>query len=274
MPRRRRIKVKRNTGPAQAVLQLLKDRHADDVFVPECKNGPTHIADDLQIFDAWVMKKSWTHPLTIGYEIKVSRADFMQDTKWPGYLKWCNEFYFVCPSQVIRPEELPPEVGLIWCSKNMTRLYTKRKAVYRQIEPPDALFRYILMARARVTRDQHPKENNIGYWKKWMRQRDGKAALGRSVSRRLNEVLDEEVVKVGRENKRLQDRIGELEEVKEILKELGVDKGWFSSYAVRRRIEELQGTIPKDLERSVNNTVSQLERFQESLKKFKGEDSG
>jgi hypothetical protein len=274
MPRRRRVKVKRNTSQAKAVLQLLRDRHADDVFVSECKNGPTHIADDLQILDAWVMRKSWAHPLIIGYEIKVARSDFMQDTKWQGYLKWCNEFYFVCPSNVIRPEELPPEVGLIWCSKNMTRLFSKRKAVYRQIDSPDALFRYILMARARITRDQQPKENNIAYWKKWMKQREGKLLLGRSVSRRLNKVVDEQIDKVARENKRLKTRSEELEEIRELLHKLGIDSDWISSYAVERRIAELQGALPKGLESSIKRTISALENFQQNIQKFKGEESG
>jgi hypothetical protein len=272
MPRRR-IKYKRNTSQAKTVLQLLQDRHSDDVFVSECKNGPTHIADDLQIFDAWVMKKSWAHPLTIGYEIKVARSDFMQDTKWPGYLQYCNEFYFVSPSNVIRPEELPPEVGLIWCSKNMTRLFTKRKAVYRQIDPPDSLFRYILMARARITREQL-QEGNITYWKKWRKQQQAKMLLGRSVSKKLSKVVSERIKVVERENAKLKSENEELQEIKELLVKLGVDSKWVSSYAVEHRIAELQGAIPKGLERDIKSTISQLERFQLRLKQFKGEESG
>jgi hypothetical protein len=274
MPRQKRTKIRRSNKPAQTVLQLLQDKHVDDVFIAECKNGPTHIATDLLVLDAWVMKKSWTNPLTIGYEIKTARGDFLQDTKWQGYLKWCNEFYFVAPYGVVTTDELPPEVGLIWCSKNMTRLLTKRKAVYRELEIGilDDLFRYVLMNRARITRDQ--SADNADYWQQWLEEKDAHMKLGRAVSKRLNEVLHEEVDAVARENRRLKDRIDELEETRELLKELGVDKEWISSYAVRCKVEELQRTIPKDLEPSITHTISQLERFREQLQELRGDSSG
>ena len=80
---------------AQTVLELLAAKHSRDVFVPECKNGATHFADGMQKIDAWAMKKSWASPCVTAHEIKVSRADFLKDDKWPGYLPYCNQFYFV-----------------------------------------------------------------------------------------------------------------------------------------------------------------------------------
>jgi hypothetical protein len=45
-------------------------------------------------------------------EVKSSRADFMADQKWQGYLGWCNRFFFAVPESF--PDEiLPPEHGLI-----------------------------------------------------------------------------------------------------------------------------------------------------------------
>lgn len=49
-----------------------------------------------------------------GYEIKVSRGDFKSDKKWTEYLAFCNQFYFVCPKGMIKLDELPPEIGLIY----------------------------------------------------------------------------------------------------------------------------------------------------------------
>lgn len=62
---------------AKAILELLRAKHAEDVFVPECKTGPSQ-GHDHSRFDAWVMKKSWANAATIGYEIKVSRSDFLR----------------------------------------------------------------------------------------------------------------------------------------------------------------------------------------------------
>ena len=78
------------------ILDKLKAKHTDDVFVAECKNGPTHTASHRRL-DAWVMKKSWSPITMLGYEIKQSRSDFLQDNKWQAYLPCCHQLYFVCP---------------------------------------------------------------------------------------------------------------------------------------------------------------------------------
>jgi hypothetical protein len=60
------------------IITLLKQKHYDDIFIPECKDGPTQLGSHLRM-DAWVMKKSWANSCFIGYEEKVSRSDFLQD---------------------------------------------------------------------------------------------------------------------------------------------------------------------------------------------------
>lgn len=42
----------RNHVTADVLTDLLAERHSKDVFVPQCKNGPTHTATDLLIMDA------------------------------------------------------------------------------------------------------------------------------------------------------------------------------------------------------------------------------
>lgn len=45
-------------------------------------------------------------------EVKSSRADFITDRKWEGYLGWCDRFFFAVPESF--PDELLPlEHGLI-----------------------------------------------------------------------------------------------------------------------------------------------------------------
>jgi hypothetical protein len=45
-------------------------------------------------------------------ECKSSRADFMSDSKWQGYLPWCDRYFFAV-DQVFPTEILPEETGLI-----------------------------------------------------------------------------------------------------------------------------------------------------------------
>jgi len=56
----------------------------------------------------------------IGYEIKLSRTDFLNDKKWEKYLKYCTKFYFVAPKGIIKKEELPNKIGLVevWLREN------------------------------------------------------------------------------------------------------------------------------------------------------------
>ncbi len=45
-------------------------------------------------------------------EVKSSRADFLSDRKWEGYLGWCDRFFFAVPESF--PDEiLPSGHGLI-----------------------------------------------------------------------------------------------------------------------------------------------------------------
>lgn len=57
-------------------------------FITECKTCSTYFPDPqgLLKFDGLAITKSYTKPNIIGYEIKVSRNDFLQDNKWHLYL--------------------------------------------------------------------------------------------------------------------------------------------------------------------------------------------
>ena len=45
-------------------------------------------------------------------ECKSSRADFQSDSKWQGYLEWCDRFFWAVDTE-FPTELLPPETGLI-----------------------------------------------------------------------------------------------------------------------------------------------------------------
>lgn len=64
------------------------------------------------ILDGFAVTQAYQNMKTIGYEVKVSRSDFLQDKKWQNYLPVCNLFYFVSPPDVIHKEDLPPGIGL------------------------------------------------------------------------------------------------------------------------------------------------------------------
>ena len=174
------------------IMRLLRERHAHDVFVEECKTGSTWMSDHRRL-DAWACRASWTQPLKTGYEVKVSRSDWKSDDKWPDYLAVCDRLYFVCPYGMIDPEEVDPRAGLIW-AKN-THLATRRAAPVRAVEWPADLLAYIVLCRSKVTR--RPQVGKLAEWRPdaaawsdWLAEKRGSIALGREVGRRFYERIE------------------------------------------------------------------------------------
>lgn len=189
------------------VRVALRARHRKDIFLEEVKNGRSY-GNNLRIMDAWAMKLSWSPVRTIGYEIKVSRSDFVGDDKWPNYLKLCHQLFFVAPKGIISPDELPPEVGLIELL-GTTRLVTRKKAPYRtDVDATQELQNLLLYLAMRCgpveERDDYSQETNQEYWSKWLSEKKSDFDLGRSVGyeirRRLHNLRHrEEMLKVREE---------------------------------------------------------------------------
>ncbi len=251
---------------AKDIKRFLATKHKQDVFVTECKAGPTAYHGAPQL-DAWVMKKSWAHPLLIGYEIKVSRSDFLNDRKWINYLEFCNEFYFVCPWGLISPKEVPDKSGLLYATKTGSKFITKVKAPYRIIESPELLYRYILMARVQVI-DETTHINQRGYWQDWLREKDEDKHLGWNVSRKIRELVAGRIDSVERENNKLKRENDALQQAKIILESFGIDEP--DAYDIEERITKAITLIPQHLITSVLRCGEALKEWQEEIK-AKGE---
>ena len=147
-------------------------------FITECKTCSTYFPDPqgLLKFDGLAITKSYTKPNIIGYEIKVSRNDFLQDNKWHLYLQYCNEFYFVVPKGLVKKEELPDHVGLIYFNPDTKALRTVKKALYRQIEEPVGVYKYIIFSR--LEEDRIPFYNDRAeYCKDYLEDKVVKSAM-------------------------------------------------------------------------------------------------
>lgn len=49
-----------------------------------------------------------------GFEIKMSRSDFLQDQKWEQYSEFCSSLSIACPDGLIRKEEVSDPFGLLY----------------------------------------------------------------------------------------------------------------------------------------------------------------
>lgn len=251
---------------AVEVLALLAERHLGDVFVPECKSGPTHGAQHVRL-DAWAMRRSWSKPSTFGYEIKVSRSDFLRDDKWHSYLGLCSDFYFVTAHGICTLSEIPEPAGWIEVSKTESRLFTRKKAPTRyNVAIPEDLFRYVLMCRSRISRhdldERRGPTNGLDYWRTWLAERSEKKTVGGRVSRALREALFNAEIATKAAVKRAES----YEEIRECLHGHGIDENTRSTWIVDRRIEDLRKIMNPEIARALN----EAERAIANLKTMAG----
>lgn len=249
--------------PANAkamIEERLRDRHADDRIVFECKTGPTKTG--VLRMDAWAMKSSWSKPHTYGYEIKISRSDFMRDDKWQGYLPYCSEFYFCCPRGLIQPEELPADVGLLWLNSTGSQLYTKRKAARRDVQIHENLWRYIVMCRSTIRDREHTLTDSRDYWRNWLKLRAENRVLGREVAAGIREVVEY----TQRENRRLLVENAALADVRERMIELGFDPTKsVNKWQVNRKLDELSGALPHGFQAKLQGARDVLDNLIQML---------
>ena len=250
------------------IIELLRERHSKDVFVAHCKDGPSQNAAHC-IADAWTMARSWAQPTVSAYEIKVSRSDFLRDKKWTGYLDMCNCLSFACPPGVIAANEVPEQCGLVVTSTNGTRLYTKKKAPYRDVVIPETVWRYVLMCRAKIVTELELSRDKRTEWEAWMREKDEKKTLGFNVSRKIRELVFERVESVSCENCRLASEVAKVAKYKQELEAAGF---WpCEEWTFRNRLKDLMarahGGLPEEFTRQLGSTIGMLDRLDAMIKK-------
>jgi hypothetical protein len=255
------------------ILRQLSKRHVgqikgrvklpDDVFLTNVKNGRSWDSDNLLIMDALAIRRSWKKPCFTGYEIKVDRSDFLRDQKWPGYLKFCHEFYFVCPVSLIQPEELPNEVGLIYYNPEKDCISTKRKALYRPIEIPSDLLMYLVMSR--INSDAHPFfSNKREYFEAFVKEKAEKEKIGRYIAREYGSYvteLSEEIRRLKRDLEMVQKKARAYDELSAVLRRHG-----FNLYQEPKGLaEDLEKTLKKEASPGLVEKIGQLVQMANAL---------
>jgi len=237
------------------IFTLIEARHSDSVVISECKTGGS-FRGQMRMFDAWVMPKSWAHPYITGYEIKVDRGDFLADNKWMEYLPYCNYFYFICPKGLIDVGEVSADAGLMYVLGSRCKVV--KKSPLRQITIPDSIFRYILMARAKIIPSNYyltSDEDKSKFFRRWLETKEITGELGRHISKSLRKAVDEEIYKVRNENAVLKNKILEYDGVRETLQQLGIDDSFVSRYIVERKVRELKTTVTNELKARITTLL-------------------
>ncbi len=238
-------------------------------FITECKTCSTYFPDPqgLLIFDGLAITKSYTQPNIIGYEIKVSRNDFLHDNKWHLYLQYCNEFFFVVPKGLVKKEELPEGVGLIYYDPDTQGLRTVKKALYRQIEEPVGLYKYIIFSK--LEEDRIPfYEDRAEYAKDYLADKKDKLYVGCALGTKLAKDVEEANLRLERLRQE-ESYINNWKQVKEVLVNHGI-LGWRwdkNEHWLEDLDKALSGSYPKELD----SVLDDLRRDVFKLEKIKKE---
>lgn len=258
---------------SDTIIDLLHQKHKNDVFVCECKDGSTWFGHNR--LDAWAMKKSWVHPCMYGYEIKVSRSDFLRDNKWLNYLPLCNMLYFVSTTGIIDPSELGEGVGLLTVASTGSSLRTIRKASFREIEPPADLLKYLLMYRTRICASTYgcdQESSKAEFWRAWMAKKKQDCDFGNRVSRKLRQIVAKQIEEVSIENRKLKAENERLESVKRVLESLNVPLYPYDlSRSIRDQVHRLRMMLPETTMRTIEALKGQLSQIIEDVDKWNKE---
>jgi len=230
------------TVTSNEIVNLLEAKHSEDVFVSELKSGPSQGRRYYRL-DGWAMKKSWANPRVTGYEIKVSRSDFLRDDKWQQYLDVCDELFFVCPYGLIRKEEVPGNAGLMWVYKNGGGLRTVKKAAYKRAVIPEAVYRYILFSRANITAPVTIERQGKAYWEAWMKKKQEDLEFGQTVARKLSYEKAQYVYKIEEENSKLRKQNEQFAAVKKLIDDNGLTNSWNYEEAVKRKLDQVKHSV-------------------------------
>jgi hypothetical protein len=192
------------------IRNALHKKHEGQVFFHEVKNGPSWNSS-LRIMDAMAILPSWSPITIVGYEIKVSRSDFLNDTKWTEYLKCCHQFVWVCPKGLIKKEEVDPVAGLMYCNDN-GKLLTQKRPVYRNIELPAKMLLYLLLWRG----DSRSPQARADILREMAEDKELGERYRRYVSKKLKTANDKLVGATRHQDNDF--------DIKKLIEEIGVDK--------------------------------------------------
>lgn len=208
---------------AQEIYRRLYNRHINKgewCFSEVPINGVSS-----QRMDAWVIKPGYPEHTT-GYEIKVSRSDFLQDKKWHNYLPFCDVFYFICPPGLIQEAELPKEAGLIYV---MPKILKTIKFSYKSKVRANETFLLGLIINRLNPHIFKDREERIQLFKAWI-ERDKEAKLmGRYCGKKVREqemALEKTISDLSWKIRTLEDELLLYQDSNEMAKEIKRLKAW------------------------------------------------
>jgi hypothetical protein len=129
--------------------------------------------------DVYLLRKSYSKPLPLAFECKISRSDLRSDTtsgKWQTYLKYAAGVVFAVPDGLCTTSDIPEGCGLIVRKAKEWR-YARRPTLAKVTVPFDACMKLLIDGVERTYRTPVPRPRTIALYAehKVVRQKFGEA---------------------------------------------------------------------------------------------------
>lgn len=232
--------------------------------------------------DVYLLRKSYSKPLPLAFECKISRSDLRSDTtsgKWQTYLKYAAGVVFAVPDGLCTAADIPDGCGLIMRKAKEWR-YARRPTLRKVEVPFDACMKLLIDGVSRTYRPAMPVPRKVALWAdhEVVRKRFGKdvAEAARDLSRvreriaTMKQSADDEWarVKAGIEAQAATLKHRYVEEEAQWASARNELLGWLemqngSIWAVQRRIAELKTECSADAR--VQKAEQALERARKAI---------
>lgn len=259
------------------IKKALSNVHHKEFFITECKNGSTYFppAQGLLQFDGMAIYKSWTSPKVRIYEIKVSRGDFLRDNKYHLYLQYCHEMYFIVPKGLVKKEEIPENIGLMYYNPENGSIRTVKKALYRgDIEISADMLMYIIMNRLDSDRIPFYKER-CEFARDYIADKKDRKTLGHDLGSKMAKDLQKAYDELDRlKNDKF--KIDLFDKIQKVLKKHELSRwGWWrdDEEIIEALDKALSRSYPKELDDIRQRLVYDLEAIDKIKEGYKNGES-
>jgi hypothetical protein len=239
------------------IANLLREKYSKDKYAFMCEvrsatgfNGKIRSADAVA-FDLWPS----TGQEVSGFEIKVSRSDFMSELKDPSksqeIFQYCDRWWLVAPEGIISPESVPVSWGFMEVT-TAHKLKITRKAPQLTPQPPTVGFMMSVMRSFSLQVDPQTEINRQVALATEKARKEGKASA---------EIWNERLVKQAEEKARdaQADQHRAQKELDEVLSIVGCGRYDLHKFPLKRASRLIAGF--SEVQDLIAGTQRELERY-------------
>lgn len=199
--------------------------------------------DTVLRLDGVALEVNWRGDTWIsGFEVKVSRGDFLRDAKYLCYKNYVDDLTLVCPARMIDRSEVPEPVGLMYYDPSKRTLRYRRKPDPSHGDTRQVEHRLLKKLAASERPDRYGHYETAA---EYVAQREAMKGIGRALGTKMALRLQQlEQLQEPTEARRIQAQSKAVERVCDILSRHGYQiSRWTRTEDLETRLKELDEAL-------------------------------